>query len=309
MPNKDPKRIFEAIQAADPIVIVAHVNPDPDATGSQLGLKYAILDQYPEKTVLTMGKGPGFDEVSEETLSKALVIVTDTSNSERVDDSRFHMGHQLARFDHHVRVEDFGDLDYVDDLAAAACEVEALLMKEAGWTISPKAAQHLMNGLYGDTQRFSIGTVSDKTFEAAAWLTKQGANPRLTCEYLYTNSLEEFHYITKVRDKATRKDNFLFSVMSEEDYLSTGLSYEEAKNFSNMLGHVEGIEIWALFTQDSEGTYAASLRSRCIRIVELAQEFGGGGHQCATGIKKLTASQVHELIQRCARLSKEPIED
>ncbi len=303
MPNKDPKRIFEAIQKADPIVIVAHVNPDPDATGSQLGLKYAILDQYPEKTVLTMGKGPGFDEVSEETLAKALVIITDTSNSERVDDPRFQLGRQIARLDHHVRVEDFGDLDYVDDLAAAACEVEALLMKEEGWTISSKAAQHLMNGLYSDTQRFSIPTVTDKTFEAAAWLAKQGANPRVTCEYLYTSSYAEFCYNNKVKSQAMQKEHFLFSLMSQADYLSTGLPYEQAKNFVNGLGNIEGIEIWALFTQDNEGSYAASLRSRSIPIVHLAQEFGGGGHQCAAGIKKLSASQVYELIERCAKLS------
>lgn len=304
MPNKNPKQIFEAIEAADPIVIVAHVNPDPDATGSQLGLKYAILDQYPNKTVLTMGKGPGFDEVSEETLSKALVIITDTSNSARVDDSRFKSGQKIARFDHHVRVEDFGDLDYVDDLAAAACQVEALLMKEEGWTISAQAAQHLMNGLYADTQRFSIPSVTNKTFEAAAWLASQGADPRATCEYLYTSTMEEYRYVTKVRDRAMRKDNFLFSVMSEADYLSTGLSYEEAKNFVNCLGNVGGIEMWALFTQDGEGTYAASLRSRLIPIVDIAQKFGGGGHQCASGIKKLTAPQVHELIDSLATFSK-----
>lgn len=304
MPNTEPKLIFEAIQEADPIVIVAHVNPDPDAKGSQMGLKEAILDQYPHKTVLTIGKGDQFDQVSDETIQKALVIITDTSNAARVDDSRYTLGKKIARFDHHVRVEDFGDLDYVDEWAAAACEVEALLMKQEGWNISAKAAQHLLTGLISDTQRFSIPTVRTQTFEAAAWLASQGANANKACIELYTDSFEAFSYTNCVRGRAVRKDNLLFSVMGHQDYLSQGLPYEEAKNFVNPLGNVEGIEIWALFTEQPDGLYAASLRSKQKHIVELANEFGGGGHQCACGIKNLSMESVQKVIERCALLSK-----
>lgn len=304
MPNTEPKLIFQAIQEADPIVIVAHVNPDPDANGSQMGLKEAILDQYPEKTVLTIGQGNQFDVVDDETIKNALVIITDTSNKERVDDQRYALGKKIARFDHHVRVEDFGNLDYVDVWAAAACEVEALLMKQEGWKISAKAAQHLLTGLISDTQRFSIPTVRAETFEAAAWLASQGADANQACIELFTSSFEAFHYTNRVRQRAVRKENLIFSVMGCQDYLSLGFPYEEAKNFVNPLSNIEGIELWALFTEQPDGLYAASLRSKKRSIVELAAQFGGGGHQCACGIKNLPMKKVQELIEACALLSK-----
>ena len=45
------KQIIDKIEAYDSIVIFRHEYPDMDALGSQLGLKHAILDLYPEKKV------------------------------------------------------------------------------------------------------------------------------------------------------------------------------------------------------------------------------------------------------------------
>ena len=43
--------------------------------------------------------------------------------------------------------------------------------------------------------------------------------------------------------------------------------------------------------------YSASLRSRNIPIRDVAMEFGGGGHECASGIKNLTRDQVNQIIE------------
>ncbi len=39
------------------------------------------------------------------------------------------------------------------------------------------------------------------------------------------------------------------------------------------------------------------LRSRNIPIRDVAMEFGGGGHECASGIKNLTRDQVNQIIE------------
>ena len=43
--------------------------------------------------------------------------------------------------------------------------------------------------------------------------------------------------------------------------------------------------------------YSASLRSRNIPIRDVAMQFGGGGHECASGIKNLSREQVDEVIE------------
>lgn len=294
-PEKE-KKFFEAIEHADSIVIFRHVSPDPDAFGSQLGLREWIKEEYPEKTVLALGQGPLMDQADDDTIANSLAIVTDTANSPRVDDLRYAKAKQIARIDHHVKVEDFGDLDFVDDKAAAACEIEALMLKDAHKTIGSAAAQHMMRGLMADTQRFTIPTVRPQTFEAAAWLMEQGADPNLAAKSLYSIEWQLFQYGARVRAKAQRRGNLLFAVMSQNDYLGLGLSYEEAKNEVNVLGNIDDIQVWALFTEDNDHTYAASLRSASVSVRELAVEYGGGGHVCACGIKKIPPEKLPMLI-------------
>ena len=48
---------------------------------------------------------------------------------------------------------------------------------------------------------------------------------------------------------------------------------------------------------DRSSTNSASLRSRNIPIRDVAMEFGGGGHECAGGIKNLTRNQVDQIIE------------
>ena len=51
MVNPIYKKIYQKIKKYDTIVIARHVGADPDALGSQLGLKCAILDKFPKKNV------------------------------------------------------------------------------------------------------------------------------------------------------------------------------------------------------------------------------------------------------------------
>ncbi len=47
--------IMKCIEDNDTIIIHRHVQPDPDAYGSQLGLKYYIQQKFPQKAILCSG--------------------------------------------------------------------------------------------------------------------------------------------------------------------------------------------------------------------------------------------------------------
>ena len=49
------RQIIDTIEKYDKIIIHRHVRPDPDAYGSQIGLKELIQANYPEKQVLAVG--------------------------------------------------------------------------------------------------------------------------------------------------------------------------------------------------------------------------------------------------------------
>ena len=49
--HHEAQALIQLIQAAQTIIIHRHVRPDPDAIGSQLGLKSLIESTFPDKRV------------------------------------------------------------------------------------------------------------------------------------------------------------------------------------------------------------------------------------------------------------------
>ena len=124
------KTILAKIKAYDTIIIHRHMKPDPDALGSQVGLKEMITSNFPQKTVKVTGYNEPslswlaqMDDVSDKDYEGALVIVVDTANLPRIDDQRYLNGNFLIKIDHHPDEDHYGDLSYVDTKASSASEI------------------------------------------------------------------------------------------------------------------------------------------------------------------------------------------
>ena len=306
------KQILEEIKKSNPITIFRHQLADMDAMGSQLGLSTWIKETYPEKEVYNVGfPSPVsekfehyIDEVSDEIIASSLAIVLDTSNASRVSDPRFQLAKRKIRIDHHVKIESFCDLEWIDDKASATCEMLPLFFKENQIQISSKAAQYFYCGLIADNIRFSISNVRKETFEAAGYLIECGANVLKANELNFSISMSDYQYENMVRNRSVRKENCLYSIMETEDYIPYQ-SYENAKDKVYVLSGINEIEIWALFTHMKDSNlYSCSLRSKQKNIRDIASSFNGGGHECACGIKNLTIEQVYEIIEQIAQRSK-----
>ena len=126
-------QILEKIKEYDTIIIHRHMKPDPDALGSQVGLKALLKHHFPEKTI----KVVGFDEptltwmaemdlVEDSAYQGALVIVCDTANTARIDDKRYSQGDFLIKIDHHPNDDVYGDLSWVDTGSSSASEMITL---------------------------------------------------------------------------------------------------------------------------------------------------------------------------------------
>ena len=63
------------------------------------------------------------DEVPDNDYEGALVIVTDTANTPRIDDDRYDKGDFLIKIDHHPNDDAYGDLLLVDTSASSASEI------------------------------------------------------------------------------------------------------------------------------------------------------------------------------------------
>lgn len=299
------KKLREVIAQAPVITIFRHVHPDMDALGSQMGLQKALRKLYPDKKVYALGNetknGLVMDEVEDDIIRDSLAILLDTSNADRIDDRRYRDAGTKLRLDHHVKVEDLADLDYVDDKASATAEILAKLLEP--YEIGAEAAQYLYEGLTSDNIRYTTGNTRPESLRAGAWLMEQGADV-VQCELdNHAGDYNNWLYEARVKEKACRKGDLLFAVMEENDYLSCGLDQSQAKDKVYCLSGIREITVWALFTRNQDGTYNGSLRSRHKDVRQTAMEFGGGGHVCAAGIKGLHSQDVHAIIEKLAQLS------
>ncbi|MDO4466606.1 MAG: bifunctional oligoribonuclease/PAP phosphatase NrnA [Bacillota bacterium] len=305
--------ILEKIQEFDVITIFRHQAPDMDAFGSQLGLKYSILERYPDKKVYALGDSGSrdefnmyLDEVEDEIVHQSLAIVLDTANSPRVDDERFKNAAYSIRIDHHVQVETLCDYEWIEPKASATCEMLALLFKEWDWKLPQIGAQFLYCGLTADNCRFSIASVREESFEAGAYLFANGVDVVKATEMNFASTYNDFCYETIVKQKSIRVGNALTAILENEDYEAVGFNFVQAKEKVYALGGIRDIQVWALFTKmEDREHYSASLRAKTKDVRSIAEKFGGGGHVCAAGIKNLTREQVDEIIELLEKRSLE----
>src|SRR5690625_3118515 len=153
--------IINYIKKFDRIIIHRHVRPDPDAYGSQAGLKEIIQTSFPDKEVSIVGEEDPYlhflvrmDEISDEDYKDALVIVCDTANTSRISDERYTLAKSLIKIDHHPNDDPYGDVLWIDTNASSTSEMIYKLYLEAkadGFQMNDEAARLIYAGIVGDT--------------------------------------------------------------------------------------------------------------------------------------------------------------
>lgn len=299
------KRIYKLIKKYDSIVISRHVGPDPDALGSQMALKDSILATFPNKKVYAIGSPAsrfrylgGLDSVDEETMSKSLVIVTDTPNKKRVDG--YINGAYSIKIDHHPFVEKFCDVEWIDDTSCSASQMVMELIFNTGLVLNKKVAEKLYIGVIADTNRFLFSYTSSKTFELVSRLIREsGIDFTSLYESLYLRPLKEVKFEGYIANNLTVTENGFAYLKVTQDILDQyGVDAATAGNMVNNFNFIEDFIAWGLFSIDKGNgdTIRGSIRSRGPVINEIAADFGGGGHAMASGVRLKDFDEVDLII-------------
>ncbi|UCZ52268.1 bifunctional oligoribonuclease/PAP phosphatase NrnA [Bacillus shivajii] len=306
------QQILDMIQKYETIIIHRHVRPDPDAYGSQAGLKAMIKAIYPEKNVYMAGdheKSLSFldtmDHIEDDLYKHSLIIVCDTANRDRIDDQRYDQGKYLIKIDHHPDVDKYGDISWVNTKASSTSEMVCELFKEYLKETNPNytdGARLLFAGIVGDTGRFRFPNTTERTFYWAAELIK------------YTFSRDElYNELYKTSLRLTRLEGY---VLSEMKLLPSGAAYvnlpietlqkfevtsKEAAGIVNTFSTLEGLKAWVFFVEE-EDVIRVRLRSKGPEIHKLAGRYNGGGHPMASGASVNTWQDTEEVLKELDEL-------
>lgn len=314
------EELFSKIETFDTITLFRHIAADADALGAQFALKTWIQETYPNKQVFALGTDvgakadlfPSIDSPSDAQIKESLAIILDTANAKRIDDSRWQKAAYKIKIDHHIFVDAYADIEYIEDCRGATCEILASMFQNKGLRLSKQCAEYLYSGLIADTLQFSIQATTPEMLRCAAYLVEQGIDVAKINEQNFSKSWKEFEFETYIRTHYTLMDECIaYIIIHHPDYERYDLTWNQAKEKVYALSKVQEFQAWALFIEagsdQGEMIYNGSLRSKNIEINDIAMVYHGGGHRYACGVKGLKNNEIQSLLQEISKRVKKAI--
>ena len=319
--NKNFKLVVEKIKKYDYIVIARHLNSDLDALGSQFGLKEWINLNFKNKKVYCVGENhskytykkkfiPESDKIDFENVPY-LAICVDVNQLKRTDGGElFEKADYTICIDHHNTFgADKFDYMYVDSKSISCAQIIADFMLSCKFKkMNTNVCKYLFSGIASDSGHFFYEACDYKTFEIASKLLKVGKfNAYNDIFYIVDmNSLEDSKLVNNLFSKIVYdKDSGLaYYINSAQDLKELGVSASNANEKIASFNRIEEFEIILAASEDTDGLYRCSIRSKVITIVEVAQKYGGGGHKFASGAKGLDKEKLLAMIDDLKKLKK-----
>jgi phosphoesterase RecJ-like protein len=302
--------VIRLIESAEHPLIISHKNPDGDAVGSSLGLKFFLKklgkqpniilpDSFPEFLNFLPGSSNiKFFDRQRETCIKILneadlIFFLDFNSLKRIDELGKLAGEkQVAKImiDHHPFPDEIADYKYHRTNVSSTSELvyEFCRMLYPQVTVQAKMATNLYAGLSTDTGTFRHN-IHENTHQTAGALFKAGADHAAVIQNIFdSNSVDRMRLMGFcLFEKLT--------IIPEAEAAYIALSKEEMTAFHHRKGDTEGfvnqalsideVKMAVLFTEQSDVLTKLSFRSKGdFAINDFANKyFNGGGHKNAAG--------------------------
>ena len=319
-------QIYEKLRAYDRILLFRHVRVDGDCVGATKGMKDIIQQTWPQKEVLIIDDersaylaflGPddetdddmpaGYTRYENALYEDALGVVIDVASPQRVSNPKFVLCREVIKIDHHIDRDHYGDISWVEEERSSACEMIAAFYEafRDRLRISKHGATCLYTGMVTDSGRFMYEGVKGDTMRLAGLMLDQGIDTETLYAHLYLKEPEALRFTSWVYENMKVTTNgAAYILVDEATRLRFGLSHEEASNAVGYLSGIKGVLCWMAFIETKENI-RVRLRSRFMFINDLAEEYNGGGHACASGATVYSRDEMNALIADADKRVKE----
>ena len=220
-------------------------------------------------------------------------FVLDTARKDRCNvgselrDTDWSAGRPIINIDHHSSNTKFGSVNWIDASAASTCEMVYYLLREANIALSPIVASLLYGGVLTDTLGFSLPTTSASALRAAAGLVESGADVGDLGERLGRSLRKSEFDLLRIVYGNTRlvaDGSIAYSSASFDEIRDAGCTAADIDEQINVPRSLDGVRLAMLFSEGRKGKTRINFRgSGKVTVLELAGEFGGGGHSQAAG--------------------------
>lgn len=290
--------ILEEIKKAEKIVILTHESPDGDAASSSLSVMHAvsqlgkeadvIIPEYPKSFQFLSGS----DKIKKESEIKQydLAIAVDCSDLKRLvgAEEYFETAKKTIQIDHHSVNAMYADLNYVDPVSPACCQVLIGMFEYFGTEITQDLGECILTGIITDTGGFQYSGVTPETFEFAAEILRKGVNISKICQQALRNKTKANCELTKLvydRMEFLEDGKIVISYITLEDEERVNAQMGDDEGLVEIERDIEGVEVAVLLKEKKNANgFKISLRSKDkVNVSDICLLLGGGGHAKAAG--------------------------
>ena len=295
----------ERIGAAESVLILFHVNPDGDATGSAFALRHALVamgkrawcispSEVPDRLLFVMNdtQKSSLRENIPEDFAPDLIVSVDTASPSQLGSLYEVYKDKIdLMIDHHAKGTPYAD-NYILP-GASSCgevlyEIIELLLNSVNLTMSRRVCELIYTALSADTGCFRYNNTSPSSHELAAKLISSGIDASDINHKLFgIKTLKQM----QVEHAGFERMNFYaggkiamiaFPYDLKNQY---GATDENLETLIDVARCVKGVEVAAVIKQPTEeNKFRVSMRSSCdFDVSEICAHYGGGGHERAAG--------------------------
>ena len=305
------QQILQKIKDYDRIFLFRHVRNDGDCVGASKGFKEILKDSFPQKEIYLIDEetaaylefmGPEDEPVEKELYEGALAIVLDTGSEARISNKNYKKCAEIIKIDHHIPLENYGDLNWVEEERSSCCEmiVDFYQTFRDELVLNSEAATHLYTGMVTDSGRFKYSGISGDAMRAAGTLLDVGVDTDTLFARLYLEAFEYLKFKAHIYQRMQVTENgvayiYIDKAMQEE----FNLTLEQASACVGTLDSIRGCICWMVFIEngDAENSIRVRLRSRFVHINTIAEKYRGGGHACASGATVYGQEEMQALLK------------
>ena len=327
--NKGRSRIMahallQHIKNCDRLFICGHVRPDLDCIGAGIGVSAYANAEGVENYIIVNEVGDAIDLMYDEAkktgkykfitslealdmaTEKSLLVVVDTHLPYLVECPEL-VGRLKNKvlIDHHRRSKDAIDdavLNFMEPYASSASELVSEMLSYTGHEYDKFTLDALLAGIALDSKNFTIGT-GIRTFEAAAWLKREGADTKSVQNYF---KMRLDFYKKKVNIIASAEymgNGVAVAYTKEEDPSMQVLVAQAADELLNMR------EITTAFVagRGEHATLVSARSSGNINVQTFMERLGGGGHHGMAAAQLSDASPEEAIANIVNQLREDKI--
>jgi phosphoesterase RecJ-like protein len=299
-----------AIGDAERVALLCHVGPDGDALGSMLGLG-AALRARGTSVVASFGAATGeafqvpasyrFLPAQELLVDPGdfppdpeVLVTFDTGSLDRLGSlgDRVAAARTTVVIDHHTTNTRFGDVNLVDDAAAATAVVVVELLDRLGLELTAEVAAPLYTALITDTGSFKYVSTTPSVHALAGRLLATGIRHDLisravwdTASLAYVRLLGDVCSRVRLERAAVGGLGLVWTTVLAEDLVRHGLGLADVEGVIDVVRTAQEAEVAAVLKgEPGTGAVKVSLRSKgAIDLGAMCVALGGGGHRYAAG--------------------------